>query len=126
MKKGNRNDLIRDQQGAAAIEFAIVGPIFLMLVIGMLYSCIMLFSLASMHDAVQDGARCASVKTTVCKDSATTIAYTQAAYSGPLNAPVFTYSTAACGHVVTGTTNFSLYFYLTTLTVPLSATACFP
>lgn len=113
-------------QGATAIEFAIVGPIFMLLVIGMIYGCIMLFSMASLHYAVEEGARCASVKTTVCIDSPTTVAYTKAAYHGPVGAPAFAYSTPACGHAVTGSTSFKFNMAFRTVTVPLSATACFP
>ena len=126
MKQNSRNSFIRDRRGSAAIEFAIVGPVFLMLVIGTIYGCLMLFSIASMHDAVEDGARCASVKATICTDSASTIAYTRAAYLGPVVTPTFTYSTPACGHAVTGSTSFNFNIGLAAMTVPLSATACFP
>ena len=113
-------------RGATAVEFAIVGPIFLALTVGLMYGCLLLFSMASMQYAVEEGARCASVKTTVCTDSASTITYTQAAYYGPITAPTFTYATPACGHAVSSTTNFSFNFVFSTLVVPLSATACFP
>ncbi len=126
MKLAICNSFIGEKRGTSAIEFAMVGPIFLLLVMGMIYGCLMIFALASMHDAVEDGARCASVKTTVCSSSATTIAYAQAAYSGAGVTPTFTYSTPACGHAVTATANFNFYILVTTLTVPLSATACFP
>jgi Flp pilus assembly protein TadG len=116
----------KDQHGATAVEFAIVGPVFLLLVIGMIYTCMLLFSMASMQYAVEEGARCASVKTTVCTDSASIVAYTQNAYYGPLNSPTFTYSTPACGHQVSSSTNFAFDIGLSTLTVPLAATACFP
>lgn len=115
-----------NEDGAAAIEFAIVGPVFLLLVIGLIYGCIMLFGVASLHYAVEEGARCASVKSTVCPDSGTTLAYTQRAYYGPLMAPQFTYATQACGHAVTGTANFSFNIMVARIPVPLSATACFP
>jgi Flp pilus assembly protein TadG len=117
---------LRDRGGAAAIEFAIVGPCFLLLVIGLIYGCIMLFGVASLHYAVEEGARCASVKATVCPDSASTLAYTQGAYYGPVMAPTFTYATPACGHAVTGRANFDFNFVVADLTVPLTATACFP
>jgi Flp pilus assembly protein TadG len=121
-----RNNFPADQNGAAAIEFAIVGPVFLLMVIGLIYGCLMLFGIASLHYAVEEGARCASVKTTVCTDSASTVSYTQAAYQGPVMSPTFTSTTAACGHSVTGHANFDFNFAVADLTVPLSATACFP
>lgn len=120
------SDIVTDESGAAAIEFAIVGPAFLLLVIGLIYGCLMLFGIASLHYAVEEGARCASVKTTVCTDSDSTLAYTQAAYQGPLMSPTFTYASQACGHAVTGTARFDFNFVVAHFPVPLSATACFP
>jgi len=121
-----RTGLWRDERGTSAIEFAIVGPVFLMLVVGIFYACLMLFSMGSMQYAVEEGARCASVRTTICTDSSSTIAHAQAAYFGPVSTPTFTYANAPCGHSVSSSTNFALFIVLTTLTVPLSATACYP
>lgn len=116
---------LRDKRGTSAIEFAFVGPVFLMLVVGMMYGCLMLFSMASLHYAVEEGARCASVKATVCTDSTSILSYTQAAYNGP-DTPTFSSTTPACGHAVTGSTNFAFNLGVASWTVPLSATACFP
>ena len=107
------------------MEFAIVGPVFLTLMVGTIYTCMLLYSMASMHYAVEQGARCASVNSTTCGSSSAIISYTQAAFYGTVT-PTFTYASAACGHQVSGSTNFSYHFLWTTLTVPLSATACFP
>ena len=117
---------LADSGGAAAIEFAIVGPVFLLLVIGLLYGCLMLFGVASLHYAVEEGARCASVKTTVYTDSDSILAYTRTVYFGPMMSPAFTYATPACGHAVTGTANFHFNFAVADIPVPLTATACFP
>lgn len=116
----------RDDRGTAAVEFAIVGPIFLSLAVGMIYVCMLMFSMASMQYAVEEGARCASVKTLVCTSNSATVTHTQNAYFGPLITPTFTSTTAACGHQVTGSATFSLNTGLRTISVPLSATSCFP
>lgn len=52
-----------DERGTTAIEFAIVGPVFILPVIGILYLCMCLSVVGSMHYAVEEGARCASVRT---------------------------------------------------------------
>jgi Flp pilus assembly protein TadG len=117
---------IKDKRGTAAVEFAIVGPIFLSLCVGMLYVCLLLFSVGSMQYAVEESARCASVKTTVCTSNSATQTYAQNAYYGPLITPTFTASTAACGHRVNGTATFSLNTGLRQISVPLTAVACFP
>ena len=119
-------NLRSDERGTTAIEFAILAPVFISLIIGTLYLCTILFTVGSMHFAVEDGARCASVKTAVCADSATTIAYARSRYWGPLVAPVFTYALAACGNSVSASVNYVFDLGLSRVTVPLTATACFP
>jgi len=115
-----------NERGTAAVEFAIVGPIFLSLTVGMIYVCMLLFSMASMQYAVEEGARCASVKTTVCTSNAATVTYTQNAYYGPLISPTFTSTNTGCGHQVHGTATFSLNTVVRTISVPLVANSCFP
>ena len=116
-----------DERGTTAIEFAIVGPVFILLVIGILYLCMCLSVVGSMHYAVEEGARCASVRTTVCTDQTSTVTYTNNHYFGPSALPTFTYNaTAACGHSVSGSINYVLDLGLHQITVPVSAAACFP
>jgi Flp pilus assembly protein TadG len=115
-----------DQQGTTAVEFAIIAPVFIALLIGTIALSIGLFLIGSLHFAVEDGARCASVKTTICSDAATTVAYTQSRYYGPDVSPTFTYATAACGNSVSASINYSMNVGFRTFVVPISATACFP
>ena len=118
--------LHRDQQGTTAVEFAIVAPVFIALLIGTLALCVAFFLIGSMHFAVEDAARCASVNTAVCADSPTTVAYAKSRYYGPNVSPTFTYAAAACGSSVTGTISYSMDVGFRTFTIPVSATACFP
>jgi Flp pilus assembly protein TadG len=115
-----------DQQGTTAVEFAIIAPVFIALLIGTIALCIGLFLIGSLHFAVEDGARCASVKTTICSDAVTTVAYTQSRYYGPAVSPTFTYATAACGNSVSASISYSMNVGFKTFVVPISATACFP
>ena len=116
----------KDDRGTAAVEFAFVAPAFILLMVGTLYLSICLFLIGSLHYAVEEGARCASVKTTVCPDAATTVAYAQSRYFGPGGTPTFTYAAASCGNSVTASMNYVLDVGLKQFTVPVSATACFP
>jgi Flp pilus assembly pilin Flp len=119
--------LSRNQQGTTAVEFAIIAPVFIMLVFGTIGLCFALFLVGSLHFAVEDGARCASVKASICPDTATTIAYTQSRYLGPNVSPTFTPNlTAACGKSVTGSVNYSMNMGFRTFVIPISATACYP
>jgi Flp pilus assembly protein TadG len=115
-----------DRQGTTAVEFAIVAPVFIALVIGTMALCLGLFLVGSLHFAVEDGARCASVKTTICSDKPSTEAYTQSRYFGPNLSPTFTYAAASCGNSVSASISYSMNVGFTTYTIPISATACFP
>jgi Flp pilus assembly protein TadG len=114
-----------DARGTTAVEFAIVSPVFIALVVGMMYTALCLFLVGSLHFAVEEGARCASVRTTVCSDATTTVAYTQSHYFGP-SSPTFTFATPACGKSVSASINYVAQLGLTQFTIPISATACFP
>ena len=119
--------LRRDQQGTTAVEFGIVAPVFIALLLGTMGLCVALFLIGSLHFAVEDGARCASVKTTICADGPTTVAYTQSRYLGPSGVtPTFTYAAAACGNSVSASITYSVNVLFKTLVIPISATACFP
>ena len=118
--------LCRSEDGTTAVEFAIIAPVFILLLFGTIGLCFALFLIGSLHYAVEDGARCASVKTTICSDSATTIAYTQSRYLGPNVSPTFTYASAACGNSVSGSISYSMNIGFRTFVIPISATACFP
>ena len=115
-----------DERGTTAVEFAIVGPVFIVLVIGTLYMCIALFTVGSLHYAVEEGARCASVKTTVCTDASTTLAYTKNHYFGPGTMPTFTYAAATCGQSVKASLNYTMDLGLSKINIPITAAACFP
>ncbi|WP_425905578.1 TadE/TadG family type IV pilus assembly protein [Nitrobacter sp. TKz-YC02] len=119
-------DLFQNKDGTTAVEFAIIAPVFILLLLGTIGLCLALFLIGSLHYAVEDGARCASVKTTICSDSATTIAYTQSHYLGPNISPTFTYASAGCGNSVTGSVTYSMNIGFKTFVFPISATACFP
>ena len=119
--------LRRDQQGTTAVEFGIIAPVFIALLVGTMGLCVALFLIGSLHFAVEDGARCASVKTTICSDGPTTVAYTQSRYLGPSGVtPNFTYAAAACGNSVSASITYSVNVLFKTLVIPISATACFP
>jgi Flp pilus assembly protein TadG len=117
--------LVYKEDGTTAVEFAIVSPVFIALVVGILYTCLCLFLVGSLHYAVEEGARCASVRTKICKDATTTVTYAQNRYFGP-GSPTFTYATSACGNSVSASINYVAQLGLTQFSIPISATACFP
>ena len=117
---------LNDARGTAAVEFALVAPAFIMLVVGAFYLCLCLFLTGSLHYAVEQAARCASVKTTICTDSSSIVSYAQSNYFGPGGQPSFNYAAAACGKSVSASMNYVLSIGIRQFTIPVSATACFP
>jgi len=115
-----------DARGTAAVEFAMVAPAFIMLAVGTFYLCMCLFLTGSLHYAVEQAARCASVNTTVCSTSSAITSYAQNNYFGPGGSPTFTYTAAACGNSVSASMNYTWSIGFKQFTLPVSATACFP
>jgi Flp pilus assembly protein TadG len=126
MKRIFRTRALKDARGTAAVEFALVAPAFIGLAVGTFYVCLCLFLTGSLHYAVEQAARCASVNTTLCSGSSAIVTYAQNNYFGPGGTPNFTYAAAACGNSVTATMNYVLDVGLRRFTIPVSATACFP
>ena len=123
--------LLADQSGATAVEFVLVLAATVILMIGTINVSFMIYSYTTLHYAVEEAARCATAKTLVCKDKATTESYAGTAYKG-LGDASFAYSQTLdtnglplCNQVV-GTANFNFTTGITSMTVPLSATACYP
>jgi Flp pilus assembly protein TadG len=120
-----------NNRGTTAVEFAIIAPVFLGLVVSIFHLCMGLWLVGSQHFAVEDAARCASVETLAtqpCKNASGVISYAKSHYYGPRSpTPTFTYNpAAACGKSVSATVNYAMNLMLKEVTIPISATACFP
>ena len=57
--------LQQNKQGAAAVEFAIVLPVFVLILLGSIETCTMIFLQQSLEMAAYEGARVAIVPTTL-------------------------------------------------------------
>lgn len=119
-------------RGAAAVEFAIVAPVLLLFVLGLMEFARVIWTQAALDYAVQAAARCAAVDALTCPLSNPAQVLTYAAGRAPgLSfadpAASFAVSAQACGVQVTASLPFD--FLLSTLlpySQTLSATACFP
>lgn len=119
--------LRHDRRGATIVETALVLPAFIMLIIGGMYLGLLGFTVAGMQYAVQAGARCSSLGLSACSNDTKTAAYTRTQFKAVSTpAPTFAASTAACGHVVTGSLTFVLNTGVRSINVPLTSRACFP
>jgi Flp pilus assembly protein TadG len=126
-----RPSLVSCVNATTAVEFAIILPAFVMLLLGIMYGSLVVYTAASMHYAVEGAARCYSAETsqyssaTNCVSATTTQSYAQTLYLGP-GSPTFTASIPGCGHQVTATLNVVLSSGMANWNIPLSSTACFP
>jgi TadE-like protein len=120
-----RSSLTICSRGTTAVEFALVFPALAMLVVGGLYAGLLMYSVAGLHNAVEQAARCYSVNASQCNNASAVQTYAQNRYYG-VNTPTFTASIQACGHQVSATLSFELDAAIATWNVPLTATACFP
>lgn len=116
----------QDQSGAGAAEFALVLIPFLATIFGIIGLSLMFYSNQLLHYAVEDAARCAAVKTTICTDATSTQTYARNHFGAAGLSPAFVYTKPACGNQVVGTATYPLNAGLVSISVPLSATACFP
>jgi Flp pilus assembly protein TadG len=89
--------LSQDRAGAAALEFALVAPVFLVLVLGGVETSRWAWGAAATRDLAARAARCIAVTPGLCKSAAAT--HAQLAAATPLvgNAVSLRAETAACG-----------------------------
>ena len=125
MKRLALQSFARCKHGSTAVEFGLLLPAFASLVVGTLYTGLCVYSATGLHSAVEQAARCYSVNATLCGSQSATVTYAQTQYYC-VNSPTFTASTASCGHQVSGTVTVALADMFSSLSIPLSATACFP
>jgi Flp pilus assembly protein TadG len=133
---------VRNQDGTSAVEFALVLIPLLVIIMGLIGLCIVMYFNATMQHSVEDSARWASIQTTVNSGTAPTSTAVQSHFSGRYIGPTidtFTYSPAAtavtCSSAGTGTQTFhrvyahavyNLNAVLGSIPFDLQASACFP
>jgi hypothetical protein len=93
--------------------------------VGVSWLMMAMWASATLHYATEDAARCASVNPTVCTNTTTTQTYAATRYKGP-GTPIFTASSPACGKKVDASLAYTLRTGISTIAVPMNATACYP
>ena len=136
-----RQSFCGDERGTTAVEFAMVVTVLLALTLGTINMSLVLFAQSALHFAVDDAARCMSVKTacnnsvtvagvtTSVPDSTKTSTYAKASYQGPNISVSFTPTagtTAGTCNQVTGTGKFDLNAVVGDFPITLNAQACYP
>jgi Flp pilus assembly protein TadG len=120
--------VVGNRSGLAALEFALVLPLFLLLIIGIMQLGQLFWTQTALQHAVEMAARCATVNTTTCGTATQIRAYAATQAYGMVVAPAtFTVTTPTCGNNVAATSTFT---FLTSLfpipTITLRAQSCYP
>lgn len=115
-----------DRSGATAIEFAILAPVLLMLLMGVVEFGRMLWAENALQYAVAEAARCMSIDTNVCGSVRETQDF--AATTSGMHFPrsIFSVDFAACGNMVSARYTFAFVVPVLPRPVTLTAQSCFP
>lgn len=116
------------EEGTSAIEFALVFPVFILMVLGIFETGRALWTQSLLNYAVQTAARCGAIDTATCGSSSATVTYA-VQNSSPLSIPGgdFTVTTPSCGNQVSVAYPFTTVVpQLLPFDVTLSAQACYP
>ena len=121
-------DLFHCRAGNPAVEMALLLPVFLTLVYGIVEFGRVLWTLSTLHYAVEEAARCASINATTCGTSTQIQSYAaNRASTIGVATSVFTPTTAACGHKVAASYVFPFAVSgFMPYTITLTAQSCFP
>ncbi len=121
--------LWRDTRGAAALEFGILLPVFIPLILGIMQFGQLFWTQTALQHAVDMAARCASINTTTCGSTSTTQTYAATqAYGLTFPTGTFVAATAACGNQVSATYSFPFMVaaWFPSAAVNLTARSCYP
>lgn len=115
-------------RGAVAVEYGILLPAFLALVLGIMDTGRLLWTQTALDRAVEAAARCAAVDTIRCATAAQVQAYgADQAFGMTITSSAFSVSAAGCGMQVSAEYPFQLIIpWLARSELTLTATACYP
>jgi len=116
----------RDTRGAAAAEFALVVPLFILLVFSTINMGFAMSAIIRLHHATEWAARCLSVdRGGSCAGDLTTDVNARFPIGG-MSDVRYTPSKPACGNQVAGTGTYNVFTGLNTISFNISARACYP
>jgi Flp pilus assembly protein TadG len=122
-------DRIRKGRGGnAAVEFALILPVFISLIVGVMEVGRILWIQNTLQQAVEAAARCATVNATTCGTASDVRVYAAAQTAGlGVPASAFAATTPACGNQVNATVQYDyLTSFLPMPALSITAQACFP
>jgi Flp pilus assembly protein TadG len=116
------------ENGAAAVEYALLLPALLVFTLGIIDVGRLLWTQTTLDRAVEAASRCAAIDTTSCGTAAQIQAFAvQEAYGLQITATAFTSGTTGCTSGVSASVPFVLIIpWLSTTSLTLTAKACYP
>jgi Flp pilus assembly protein TadG len=120
----------QERKGTAAVEFAFLLPVFLLMLLGIIEFGRLLWTQSSLQNAVEAAARYAAINYPTCGSTSQTTSYAASETFGQsIPASDFALTCATCGTQVTATLSFTpvvpaLLPFLNNIT--LSAQSCYP
>lgn len=116
---------LSSRSGSIAVEFALIVPLLLLLVFGVIEFGRAMWVRNSLQSAVEDAARCYALNRPACDTETKVKTYAAAVAMGvPVNASNFSLPADLCGKKVAATYAFSPIVPIIPLTVTLRASAC--
>jgi Flp pilus assembly protein TadG len=118
----------RSRRGATAVEFAIIAPLYIALLFGLVEGGMALSAQLALEHAVVNAARCSALNTTTCGTAAETQTYAAGEALGQsVPTTAFTVTSPACGANVAASYVYNLpTLVFGTASMTLTATACYP
>lgn len=115
-------------RGLVTLEFAVVAPAFLTLLLGTFEFGRALWMQVSLRYAVQLAARCISVNTTLCGSASSTASYAASQVIGmTVPSTDFTVTTPSCGNQVAASVPFTFVVArMFSYSITLTASSCYP
>jgi Flp pilus assembly protein TadG len=117
-----------DRAGSVAVEMAVVLPLVLLVIVGLMEFGRVLWTQATLDYAVEAAARCAVVNSVACGSTAQTQAYAVDRAAGlTLSPSTFSVATTSCGLRVSASLPVEFIAPgLLPYAITLTATACYP
>jgi Flp pilus assembly protein TadG len=117
---GAKAGFITETHGASAVEFAMIAPVFFLLLFGAIECGQMLWTQNALQYAVERAARCAIINLSTCTQSyAASLVYGQ-----NLSAAIFSVTSASCGTKISASLPFTAI--VIPIQVTLTASSCRP
>lgn len=126
IRRRSVRNLARATRGTAAVEFGLVATPLLLFLFGIISVGQAVWLQNALDFSVAEAARCASVNPTLCGSVSQIRSYAQAQAGAGFSGSIFTVATPSCGNQISATYPFSLPIPLLTLSVNLTAQACYP